>query len=166
MNIQLRDPNTIMKLSRLGSFHQSKLSFLRSFLSEFKDWDYKRDLFNLDQNGYGEAVYSFKKKNRVYSLVCFANEIKDEERSDSLYADKIIEVTGHIKEIMFLNNRNTIILNSNTENFGVICDVNPNQKRKIKQLKKHQKIRVKGICKGFLKDVILLNCSIDLIPNE
>ena len=92
--------------------------------------------------------------------------IADEERSDSLYADKIIEVTGHIKEIMFLNNRNTIILNSNTENFGVICDVNPNQKRKIKQLKKHQKISVKGICKGFLKDVILLNCSIDLIPNE
>ena len=47
MKIELRDPNTIMKLSRLGSFHQSKLSFLRSFLSEFKDWDYKRDLFNL-----------------------------------------------------------------------------------------------------------------------
>ena len=55
MNIELRDPNTIMKLSRLGSFHQSNLSFLRSFLSEFKDWDYKRDLFNLDQNGYGEG---------------------------------------------------------------------------------------------------------------
>ena len=48
MNIELRDPNTIMKLSRLGSFHQSKLSFLRSFLNEFKDWDYSRDLFNLD----------------------------------------------------------------------------------------------------------------------
>ena len=47
MNIELRDPNTIMKLSRLGSFHQSKLSFLRSFLNEFKDWDYKRDLFDL-----------------------------------------------------------------------------------------------------------------------
>ncbi len=62
MNIQLRDPNTIMKLSRLGSFHQSKLSFLRSFLNEFKDWDYSRDLFNLDKDGYGEAVYSFKKR--------------------------------------------------------------------------------------------------------
>ena len=88
MKIELRDPNTIMKLSRLGSFHQSKLSFLRSFLNEFKDWEYKRDLFNLDQNGYGEAVYSFKKENRVYSLVCFANEIKDEERSDRVIATK------------------------------------------------------------------------------
>jgi len=88
MKIELRDPNKIMKLSRLGSFHQSKLSFLRSFLNEFKDWEYKRDLFNLDQNGYGEAVYSFKKENRVYSLVCFANEIKDEERSDRVIATK------------------------------------------------------------------------------
>ena len=88
MNVKLRDPNIIMRLSRLGSFHQSKLSFLRSFLSEFKDWDYKRDLFDLDKNGYGVAVYSFKKKKRVYSLVCFANQIKDNERSDRVIATK------------------------------------------------------------------------------
>ena len=88
MNIKLRNPNIIMKLSRLGSFHQSRLSFLRSFLSEFKDWDFKRDLFNLDKNGYGTAVYSFKKKDRVYSLVCFANKINDNERSDRVIATK------------------------------------------------------------------------------
>ncbi|MDB0053996.1 hypothetical protein N9E98_01240 [Candidatus Pelagibacter sp.] len=88
MNIELRDPNTIMRLSRLGSFHQSKLSFLRSFLNEFKDWEYSRDLFHLDPNGYGEAVYSFKKKDRVYSLICFANKISDEERSDRVIATK------------------------------------------------------------------------------
>ena len=57
LDIKFRDPNEIMKLSRLGSFHQSKLSFLRSFIREFKDWDYKRDLFELDKNGYGTAVY-------------------------------------------------------------------------------------------------------------
>ena len=62
MNIKLRDPNIIMKLSRLGSFHQSKLSFLRSFLNEFKDWDYNRDLFDLDEEGHGIAIYSFKNK--------------------------------------------------------------------------------------------------------
>ena len=88
MKIQLRDPNIIMKLSRLGSFHQSRLSFLRSFLNEFKDWDFKRDLFNLDKKGYGTAVYSLKKNNKAYSLVCFANEINDNERSDRVIATK------------------------------------------------------------------------------
>jgi hypothetical protein len=77
-----------MKLSRLGSFHQSKLSFLRSFLKEFKDWEYKRDLFDLDEFGYGVAVYSFKKNNRVYSLICFANELSENERSDRVIATK------------------------------------------------------------------------------
>ncbi len=88
MQAQLRDPKVIMKLSRLGSFHQSKLSFLRSFLKEFKDWEYNRDLFDLDENGYGRAVYSFSKKNKTYSLVCFANKISDEERSDRVIATK------------------------------------------------------------------------------
>ena len=88
MNISLRDPNIVMKLSRLGSFHQSKLSFLRSFLKEFKDWDYKRDLFELNEHGYGIAVYSFQKKNRVYSLICFANELNEDERSDRVIATK------------------------------------------------------------------------------
>ena len=88
MQVELRNPNVIMKLSRLGSFHQSKLSFLRSFLKEFKDWDYKRDLFDLDEFGYGVAVYSFKKNNRVYSLICFANELSENERSDRVIATK------------------------------------------------------------------------------
>ncbi len=88
MRIELRDPKVIMKLSRLGSFHQSKLSFLRSFLKEFKDWEYNRNLFDLDENGYGRAVYSFSKKNRIYSLVCFANKISNEERSDRVIATK------------------------------------------------------------------------------
>ena len=88
MKINLRDPNIVMKLSKLGSFHQSKLSFLRSFLKEFKDWKYSRDLFDLDENGYGTAVYSFKKNKRIYSLVCFANKIANEERSDRVLATK------------------------------------------------------------------------------
>ena len=88
MKIELRSPSIVMKLSRLGSFHQSKLSFLRSFLKEFKDWQYKRDLFDLNESGYGTAVYSFKKNNRIYSLISFANELNSNERSDRVIATK------------------------------------------------------------------------------
>ena len=88
INIKFRDPNEIMKLSRLGSFHQSKLSFLRSFIREFKDWDYQRNLFDLDKRGYGTAIYSFSKNERNYSLVCFAQHINPDERSDRVIATK------------------------------------------------------------------------------
>ena len=87
-NIKLRDPSVVMKLSRLGSFHQSKLSFLRSFIREFKKWNYKKNLFDLDKNGYGTAIYSFEKNGRNYSLVCFAQHIELHERSDRVIATK------------------------------------------------------------------------------
>jgi hypothetical protein len=87
-HIQLREPEKIMTLSRLGSFHQSKLSFLRSFIREFKDWNFQQDLFNLDSNGYGTAIYSVRKEQRVYSIICFANELDPNERSDRVIATK------------------------------------------------------------------------------
>ena len=46
MKVDLRKPEFVMKLDRLGSFHQSKLSFLRSFIREFKDWDFQTKEFN------------------------------------------------------------------------------------------------------------------------
>ena len=87
-NISHRDPKEIMKLSKLGSFHQSKLSFLRSFIREFHDWIFKREICDLDSNGYGTIVYSVSKQHRTYSLVCFANELDDSERSDRVIATK------------------------------------------------------------------------------
>ena len=88
IKVQHRDPNQIMKLSRLGCFHQSKLSFLRSFIREFKDWEFKNELFELNEEGYGTAVYSVSNKERTYSLVCFANKLDDTERSDRVIATK------------------------------------------------------------------------------
>ena len=88
LSIELRNPEDVMKLSRLGSFHQSKLSFLRSFIREFKNWEFNRDIFDLDKYGYGVAVYSVRKNKRVYSLICFSQHINAEERSDRVIATK------------------------------------------------------------------------------
>ncbi|MGY9017287.1 MAG: hypothetical protein ACKVGX_03940 [Alphaproteobacteria bacterium] len=86
--ISLRPASEIMKLSRLGSFHQSKLSFLRSFIREFKDWEFKTEYFNLDSNGHGEIVYSLNFEGKSYSLICFANHLDASERSDRVIATK------------------------------------------------------------------------------
>nr|WP_181374578.1 hypothetical protein [Polaribacter aquimarinus] len=88
------------------------------------------------------------------------------EYSNNLYTGKIIEITGFVKKVTFLNNRNTVLLYSNNKTSGVICDIHPSQIKKVKKLKEHQEVKVKGICKGFLKDVILLNCHLDFKANE
>ena len=73
MKVDLRKPEFVMKLDRLGSFHQSKLSFLRSFIREFKDWDFQTKEFNLDNEGYGHAIYTVQNEYKQYSLICFSN---------------------------------------------------------------------------------------------
>ena len=88
MQIELRKPEFVMRLDRLGSFHQSKLSFLRSFIREFKDWEFETKELELDENGFGHCVYVVKKDNKQYSLVCFSNELDDSERSDRVIATK------------------------------------------------------------------------------
>jgi len=77
-----------MKLDRLGSFHQSKLSFLRSFIREFKDWRFETQEIDLDEKGFGHCVYVVSKDNKKYSLICFSNELDDSERSDRVIATK------------------------------------------------------------------------------
>ena len=77
-----------MKLDRLGSFHQSKLSFLRCFIREFKNWEFQTKEFNLDNQGFGHIVYVVNNGQKQYSLICFSNHIEDSERSDRVIATK------------------------------------------------------------------------------
>ncbi|MDA9713785.1 hypothetical protein N9U79_01495 [Alphaproteobacteria bacterium] len=77
-----------MKLDRLGSFHQSKLSFLRSFIREFKNWEFTTEKFALDKQGFGHIVYVVNNGQKQYSLICFSNHIEDNERSDRVIATK------------------------------------------------------------------------------
>ncbi|MDC3149848.1 hypothetical protein OA954_04125 [Alphaproteobacteria bacterium] len=88
MQIDLRKPELVMKLDRLGSFHQSKLSFLRSFIREFKNWEFQIKEFNLDNQGFGHIVYVVNNGQKQYSLICFSNHIEDSERSDRVIATK------------------------------------------------------------------------------
>ncbi len=88
MQIDLRKPELVMKLDRLGSFHQSKLSFLRSFIREFKNWEFTTEKFALDKQGFGHIVYVVNNGQKQYSLICFSNHIEDNERSDRVIATK------------------------------------------------------------------------------
>ena len=40
------------------------------------------------QKGFGEVVYALSNGNKSYSLICFANELNEEERSDRVIATK------------------------------------------------------------------------------
>lgn len=86
--IALRPPAQVMRLSRMGSFHQTRLSFMRSLLRRLKreNWSFTRPIWRLDKQGVGVAVYVANGPERCYSLVCFSHDLNPEKRSDRAIA--------------------------------------------------------------------------------
>jgi DNA/RNA endonuclease YhcR with UshA esterase domain len=86
------------------------------------------------------------------------NDFSSDENSANLkYLDKIIQVNGVVSEI---NIEKGIITIETNDDFGnVICHLSEEASRKISGLQEGQIIVVKGICTGFLMDVILVKCE-------
>ncbi len=88
-SIPLRPPAHMMRLARLGSFHQSRLSFMRILTRRMKReaWTFTRPVFDIDANGVGHAVYAAHTPDRTYSLVAFAHDLPADKRSDRVIAE-------------------------------------------------------------------------------
>lgn len=86
--LALRDPDLVMRLSRMGSAHPMRLSFLRVLLRrvENEGWRFDRPVWQVDDQGVGHAVYRAKGPDRTYSLVAFAHDLPDDMRSDRVIA--------------------------------------------------------------------------------
>lgn len=87
--VPLRDPETVMRLARLGSFHQSRLSFMRILTRRMsrENWRFSRPVFEIDAQGVGHAVYCAHTPTRTYSLIAFAHDLPAADRSDRVIAE-------------------------------------------------------------------------------
>lgn len=85
---ELRPPAIVMRLARLGSFHQSRLSFMRVLLRRLarEEWTFERVRFDIEAPGVGVAVYEARGPERTYSLVAFAHDLPADQRSDRVIA--------------------------------------------------------------------------------
>ena len=86
--ISRRDPAKVMRLSRLGSLHQCRLSFMRVLTRRMaqENWRFSQAVFKIDESGVGHAVYTAQGPERAYSLVAFAHDLPPEMRSDRVIA--------------------------------------------------------------------------------
>ncbi len=84
----MRPAEQVMKLARLGSSHQTRLSFMRTLLRRLKreNWSFDRPVWSINDNGEGHAVYSAHGPSRTYSLIAFAHDLDPELRSDRVIA--------------------------------------------------------------------------------
>jgi hypothetical protein len=86
---ELRDPDQVMRLVRMGASHPTRLSFMRVLLRGLRrgGWKIDRTEWNVDAAGVGHAVYRAQGQGQTYSLVAFAHDLPDHLRSDRVIAE-------------------------------------------------------------------------------
>ena len=85
----MRSPEKVMRLSRMGSSFQTRLSFMRSLTRRIhrEKWEFEKIRFDVDKDGYGVSVYAVHTPERTYSLITFTNAIAPEMRTDRVVAE-------------------------------------------------------------------------------
>lgn len=85
----LRAPEQVMRLARLGAFHQTRLSFMRVLLRQLgsQAWQFDRPIWTMNADGVGMAVYRMRGPEHTYSLVCFSHDLDATRRTDRVIAE-------------------------------------------------------------------------------
>lgn len=103
---------------------------------------------------------------KITSAELIASFRINEEEAITAFVEKTIEVEGVVKDITFFNDRYTVLLQGGDSMSCIMCDMQEDQAEKLDLIKKGDRIVLKGICKGFLMDAILLNCIIPTKVDE
>ncbi len=86
---ELRSPDEVMRLARMGSAFPTRLSFMRSLLRfvSREGASVSRPLWQINDEGYGRAVYQVQLGTHIYNLVAFATELEPDKRTDRVIAE-------------------------------------------------------------------------------
>ena len=97
--------------------------------------------------------------------VLSAQNLIDEYRQNEMdtnkkYSETVIQVKGKVFEIATLKGNSVITLKDEGLESSIICHMLPEHNKRSLQFKKGDEINVKGICTGYLMDVIMVRCTL------
>jgi len=84
----------------------------------------------------------------------------DETKANTTYLDKIIAVKGVVANIAEEGEKRIVTLQTSDDFGSVICYLTKEDSENNAQIKEGQTLVLKGICTGFLMDVILVKCVV------
>lgn len=80
----------------------------------------------------------------------------DENQANTTYLDKVVEVSGQVLKIDFQDGKTTIYLETDSPLSNIIFQLEqPNL-----EIKEGEKVTLKGICTGYLMDVVVVRAVI------
>ena len=85
----MRAPGHVMRLSKLGCLHQTRISFARTLVRRMAREKWKITTYNkqLDDKGFGQIVYSIKTPDGPLTFTGFSHSLLESERTDRVIAE-------------------------------------------------------------------------------
>lgn len=83
---------------------------------------------------------------------------KDENAANNKYVDNIIEIKGVVSNISTSDGNSIITFKGPNGISSIMCHMSPEQNLNVLKLKKDSQITIKGLCTGYLLDVIMVRC--------
>lgn len=117
-------------------------------------------------NLYNKPFIDIKKSSPELEIT--AQEIlndyqEDENSANEKYVDNLILIKGEIADISFDNGISIITLKDNNGFSSIICHMLPEANLNVLKLKKNNQVMIKGICTGYLLDIMMVRC---LLTND
>jgi hypothetical protein len=123
--------------------------------------------FYSEYNRKPAAMTELKSVNIFTSEELYSEFKNNEASSNEKYLNKPIEVIGKAIAVNKGDDGVTTVTIDSGDPMGVIsCEVANTELQKTAIIAAQENIRIKGICTGFLTDVILKNCVIISVDNK
>ena len=114
----------------------------------------------------GFLIYSYNKPQRnvvaetglpITATELYTKFTSNEPQANQAYLNKVLQVSGQVLEVKNTSSAGrVVVLNTGDPMFGVACTLNKIDPASP-PVKPGEKITIKGICTGYLSDVVLTN---------
>jgi hypothetical protein len=84
----------------------------------------------------------------------------DKDAANEIYLRKVLLVSGIVESVSQDDMEITVYLKGSRSNSGVICSFDRSA-IDMSRIKRGSRVQIKGICRGFLRDIILIKCSLE-----
>jgi hypothetical protein len=106
------------------------------------------------------SVSSKKAEVEIEAVVLTHEFEENEEAANAKYLGKVILVSGSVNTITEDEQNLSVYLKNAEDISGVMCTIS-NTSVKTGQIKTGDRVKIKGICDGYLMDVKLNKCSLE-----
>lgn len=114
-------------------------------------------IYNKPYKNIGKATADFQ----VDATKLLADFETDEAAANSQYLDKVVEVTGVVREIKPGDDGGvSVMLEAGSDMAGVLCELDQVYDPGKVQAEPGESITLRGVCTGSLLDVVLVRCVV------